>query len=100
MKDRGVKPKIFIEVTLKQEMNAYLYAGTNGNDYPTLQVISGNQQAAVGGKYQIDVDNTVFIVAYPNINQQSTELDMTYWIDEEIVEPFEPDNSYLNDTAE
>lgn len=63
-------------------MNVYIYGGSSRTT-ATESLIPGNEQAEVGKTYEIDVDQGVLIVAYPN-EDKDTDFGFNYWLEAEV----------------
>ena len=65
------------------EMNVFIYAGATGSEIITEKILKENEKIEVGKTYSVPADKTLFIVLYPNILKEQTELELTYWIGED-----------------
>lgn len=82
MKDKsnGGSPKLFFKVTKMTEINVYIYGGSS-RDNATEKITDKNKAVEINKEYSVDVDTGIFIVAFPNKNQNETELAFNYWIE-------------------
>ena len=76
------KPSLNLRIDSKVDMNVFIYQGVSGTELITQKILQDDSQVEVGQTYSIDADMTIFIIAYPNILKDKTELKITYWIDE------------------
>ena len=80
--------KVFLNLkfTKLKEMNAYIYKGKTRYDSKEM-LIDGNKQVEADKVYQVDVDESIFIISYPNYDKD-TEFQFNYWI-APYIEPHE-----------
>lgn len=95
----GGAPKLFFKLTKKTEMNVYLYGGTSRNN-ATERVVDGNGQAELNKEYELSLDSGLFIVAFPNLDKETTELAFNYWVEAKKVPKLVPWHQFEGEQGE